>query len=38
MQAADFLRELLNVRDDNLVLSNNVDFNCEELHALIDYI
>jgi len=38
MQAADFLRELLFVRDDHLVLSNNVDFNREELHALIDYI
>jgi len=40
MQAADFLRELLNVglRDDHLVLSNNDDFNREELHALIDYI
>jgi len=38
MQAADFLRELLYVRDDHLVLSNNVDFNREELHALIDYI
>jgi len=37
-QAADFLRELLYVHDDHLVLSNNVDFNCEELHALIDYI
>jgi len=38
MQAADFLRELLYVRDDHLVLSNNVDFKREELHALIDYI
>jgi len=38
MQAANFLRELLFVRDDHLVLSNNVDFNREELHALIDYI
>jgi len=32
MQAADFLR------DDHMVLSNNVDFNRKELHALIDYI
>jgi len=38
MQAADFFRELLYVRDNNLVLSNNVDFNREELHALIVYI
>jgi len=38
MQAADFLRELLFVRDNHLVLSNYVDFNREELHALIDYI
>jgi len=38
MQAADFLRELLFVRDNHLVLSNNVDFNREEIHALIDYI
>jgi len=38
MQAADFLRELLYVRDDQLVLSNNIDFNREKLHALIDYI
>jgi len=38
MQAADFLRELLNVRDNHLVLSNNFYFNREELHALIDYI
>jgi len=28
----------LNVRDNHLVLSNNIDFNREELHALIDYI
>jgi len=37
MQAADFLRELLSVHDDHLVLSNNVDFNREELnmHLLI---
>jgi len=38
MQAADFLRELFNVRDTHLVLSNNIDFNREELHALIAYI
>jgi len=38
MQVADFLRKLLYVRDDHLVLSNNVDFNREELHGLIDYI
>jgi len=38
IQAADFLRELLFVRDDHLVLSNNIDFNREELHALIVYI
>jgi len=38
MQAADFLRELLNVRDNHLVHSNNIDFNREELHALTDYI
>jgi len=38
MQAADFLRELMNVRDDHLVFSNNVDFNREELHALINYL
>jgi len=38
MQAADFLRELLYAREDHLVLSNNVDFNREELHVLIDYI
>jgi len=38
MQAADFLREIFFVRDDHLVLLNNVDFNREELHALIDYI
>jgi len=37
-QAADFLRELLNVRDNHLVLSNNIDFSREELHALIVYI
>ena len=37
-QAADFLRELLNVRDNHLVLSNNIELNREELHALIDYI
>jgi len=37
MPVADFLRELLFVRDDHLVLSNNVDFNREKLHALIDY-
>jgi len=37
-QAADFLRELLFVRDNHLVLSNNVDFNREELHAVTDYI
>jgi len=38
MQAADVLRELLYVRDNHLVPSNNVDFNREELYALIDYI
>jgi len=38
MQAADFLHELLFVHDNHLVLSNKVDFNREELHALIDYI
>jgi len=38
MQATGFLRELLNVRDNHLVLSNNIDFNREELNALIDYI
>jgi len=38
MQTVDFLRELLNVRDNHLVLSNNIDFNRAELHALIDYI
>jgi len=38
MQAADFLCELLFVSDDHLVLSNTVDFNREELPALIDYI
>jgi len=38
MEATDFLRDLLYVRDDHLVLSNNVDFNRDELHALIDYI
>jgi len=38
MQAADFLRKLVFVRDNHLDLSNNVDFNREELHALIDYI
>jgi len=38
MQAADFLCELLYVQDNHLVFSNNVDFNCEELHALIDYV
>jgi len=38
MQVADFLCGLLFVCDDHLVLSNDVDFNCEELHALIDYI
>jgi len=40
MQAADFLRELLYVRDNHLVLSKrpNVDFNREERHAVIDYI
>jgi len=37
MQAADFFRELLFVRDDHIVLSNNVDFNRETFHALIDY-
>jgi len=37
-QAADFLSELLKVRDNHLVLSNNIDYNREELHALIDYI
>jgi len=35
MRTADFLRK---VRDDHLVLSNYVDFNREELHALSDYI
>jgi len=38
MLAADFRHKLLFVRDDHLVLSNNVDFNREELHALIGYI
>jgi len=38
MQAADFLRELLNERDNHLVLSNNIDLNREELHALVVYI
>jgi len=38
MQPADFLRELLNVCDNHLVLSNNIDFNREELHGLTDYI
>jgi len=38
MQTAVFLRELVFARDNHLVLSNNVDFNREELHALIDYI
>jgi len=38
MQAADFLRKLVFVCDNHLVLSNNVDFNCEKLHALVDYI
>jgi len=38
MQVADFLCELLFIRDDHLVLSNNVDFNREKLHAVIDYI
>jgi len=30
--------ELVFARDNHLVLSNNVDFNREEFHALIDYI
>ena len=35
-QAADFLRELLFVRDDHLVLSNDVGFLRVELQGLID--
>ena len=38
MQAADFLCELLNVGDNYLVLSNNIELDHEELHAIIDYI
>ena len=37
-QAADFLRELLFIRDDHLVLSNNAAFTREELESHINYI
>ena len=38
IQEADFLRELLFIRDDHLVLSNTVGFTREELESLINYI
>ena len=38
MQATDFLRELLFIRDDHLALSNNVGFTPEELESFINYI
>jgi hypothetical protein len=38
VQAAGFLRELLFIRDDYLVLSNNVGFTSEELETFINDI
>ena len=37
IQAVDFLRESVYIRDNHLVLSNNVSFTNEELESLINY-
>ena len=38
MQAAGFIRELLFIHDDHLVLSNNDDFAREELETCVNDI